>query len=127
MVYGYKQSFGRYGETFACEYLKKKHYKILEKNYRNKFGETDIIARKKKTTVFIEVKTRFSEKYGRASEAVNYYKQKRLINSAKAYLAENDLLDSEARFDIIEVYGSLLDGKFECEEINHIENALEDA
>lgn len=127
MVYGYKQSFGKYGETFACEYLKKKRYKILEKNYRNKFGETDIIARKKKTTVFIEVKTRFSEKYGRASEAVNYYKQRRLINSAKAYLAENDLLDSEARFDIIEVYGSLLDGKFECEEINHIENAIEDA
>jgi len=123
-MYGYNQILGKAGEDFACEYLKNKKYKILERNYKNFYGEIDIIALYKKTYVFIEVKTRFSGKYGRPYEAVNYYKQRRITNAAKAYLCKKGLYDQNARFDVIEVYGAIADGVFELEEINHIENAI---
>ena len=73
---GYKQTVGEKGEKRACKYLELKGYKILERNYRCKLGEIDIIAEdKNKDIVFVEVKTRSSLKYGAPSEAVNQYKQ----------------------------------------------------
>lgn len=125
MMHGYKQSLGKYGEEFACEFLKKKRYKILERNYKNKYGEIDIIASIKKTIVFVEVKTRFSSKYGNPYEAVGYYKQRRITNAAKSYLCKKGLFECDARFDVIEVYGAVTDGAFYADTINHIESAIE--
>ncbi len=122
---GYKKSLGRYGEDAAVEFLKNKKYKILERNFKNRFGEIDIIAQHKKDIVFIEVKTRFSKKYGEPYEAVNYYKQRRITNTAKAYLCNKKLFDANVRFDIIEVYGGISGGRFELDKINHIEYAIE--
>ena len=122
---GYKQSLGKYGEDAATEFLKKKKYKIVERNFRNKFGEIDIIAEYKKDIIFIEVKTRLSKEYGEPYEAVNYYKQRKLINTAKAYLYSKKMFDTNVRFDIIEVYGSISDGRFELDTINHIKSAIE--
>lgn len=103
------------GEELAARYIKKMKYKILETNYNTRYGEIDIIARDKKTTVFIEVKYRKSLKKGRPVEAVNYYKQSKIIRTAISYAQKKKLYNSPMRFDIIEV----IDG-----EINIIKNAF---
>lgn len=125
MIDKYNKIFGRAGEEAAAEYLKKKKYKILERNYKSSYGEIDIIAKFKKDIVFVEVKTRKSDKYGRPYEAVNYYKQKRMIATAKTYLYINDLYDKNVHFDVVEVYGTMTETGFELDEIIHIENAVE--
>lgn len=106
---------GAQGEFDAAEYLKKKKYKILAKNYKNKLGEIDIIAKDKDYIVFIEVKTRSSLAFGRPSEAVTPAKQHKVQLAAQVYLKQERLTDQPCRFDVIEV----LDDK-----INHIENAF---
>lgn len=93
---------GKSGEDLAVKYLKKKRYKIVERNYRKGTAEIDIIALKENILCFVEVKTRESLKYGRPSEAVNIYRQKRYINSAKIYIAQHGN-NFDIRFDVIEV------------------------
>lgn len=109
---------GRLGEKLALEYLNSKGYTILEKNYRNKIGEVDIIAYDQEILTFIEVKTRNSYEYGYAYESVNSRKQKKIINASLMYLQKFKLHDVQVRFDIIEVY------PLEKEPINHFENAF---
>jgi len=96
------KELGDLGEKIAAKYLKKQGYKILDRNFRyKKFGEIDIIAKKKNTkdVVFIEVKTRHKRKFKEISnnyapeDNITYFKQKQLIKLAKIYLAQN--LDSE--------------------------------
>lgn len=106
---------GLKGEILARKYLKAQKYKILEKNYKTTFGEIDIIALDNNYIVFVEVKARTSTKFGRASEAVDKNKQRHIKNVALGYLKINNLLNSNVRFDVIEVYD---------EEINHIKNAF---
>ena len=108
---------GKLGESIALQYLIKKKSNILETNYRIKSGEIDIIAKINEELVFIEVKSRNSIKFGYPSEAVNYNKIKKIINTAKYYILKNNLSDIPIRFDVIEVY--LKDKK-----INHIVNAF---
>jgi len=103
------------GEARACRYLKWHGYSILEQNFTVRFGEIDIVAKKRDTVVFVEVKTRKDASFGRACEAVDAQKQKRLISAAKLWLAKTQF-DGPTRFDVIEVY---LNGK-----LNHIENAF---
>ena len=119
----YKKVFGDIGEKLAAKYLEKKKYKIIENNYVSGKGEIDIIARQKDYTVFVEVKTRSSEKYGTAADAVNYPKRKKLIETAQRYILEKNP-DTAYRFDVIEVYGNFASGEFEFEKIEHIENAF---
>ena len=87
----YNKILGNYGEDVANKFLKKNKYKIIEKNYSCKFGEIDIIAKDKNILVFVEVKSRTNEKYGTPALAVNYYKQKNIIKTAKHYIMENKL------------------------------------
>lgn len=103
------------GETLACNYLKKKGYKLIERNYKNKIGEIDIIASKKNMIVFVEVKTRETTMFGNPSEAVDYHKQNKIHKVSKRFLQENKLTDVPCSFDVIEVVG---------DKINHIENAF---
>ncbi len=116
---------GQYGESAATEYLKKKKYKILARNYRNKCGEIDIIAQKDEDLVFVEVKTRSSSEFGTPAQAVTYYKKKNFINTAKWYLMENPC-ELNIRFDIIEVFGVFTGDGFETENINHFEQVFSD-
>lgn len=106
---------GGVGEKKAAKHLKKNGYKILEKNYRARFGEIDLIAENKGEIVFIEVKTRSDEEYGFASEAVNAKKQEKYRLAATEYLMRKEKTDSPCRFDVIEI----IDG-----EINHIKDAF---
>lgn len=109
---------GEKGEAIAAKYLKKSGYKILERNYRKKYGEIDIIAQKGENIAFVEVKTRKSDLYGTPSEFVTAKKQAKIKKAAYTYIQENDL-DADFTFDIIEVY---LNSK--GENVNHIIGAF---
>ena len=112
-IIGYKN--GAIGETRAVEFLKKQKYKIIDRNYRCRQGEIDIIARDKKTIVFVEVKARESGEFGQPSEYVTKSKIDKLKKAAQLYLHENEMDDANARFDVVEILG---------EEINLIKNAF---
>ena len=112
----YKKLLGRIGENSACAYLKKKGYKIIEKNYTTKIGEVDLIALYGDLLVFVEVKTRSSIADGTPADAVDFNKQRKYVLLATQYLqAHEQYKDSAVRFDVVEVLG---------EQINHLENAF---
>jgi putative endonuclease len=96
--------FGNRGEDVAAKFLKRSGYKILARNYRTKGGEIDIVARDGGTLVFVEVKSRRSERFGAPVEAVDARKQSRIIKAAYAYLAAETDADCACRFDIVGVF-----------------------
>lgn len=101
-MYGWiRKWLGDQGESFARRYLKKAGYKILARQYRNQFGEIDLIAVDQKTIVFVEVKTRRSDSKGRPEEAVTDRKQEQISRVAQSYLKENHLEGTSFRFDVI--------------------------
>ena len=108
---------GRLGEEIALKYIISKGGTIVEKNYRTKMGEIDLIAKMNGELVFVEVKSRSNINYGYPCEAVNYKKKRKITNVAKYYILDNSLEDISVRFDVIEIY--LTDKK-----INHIVNAF---
>ena len=99
----YKKFLGDKGELIALKFLKSKGYKILDKNYKTKFGEADIIAVKDNVICFIEVKTRTSTKFGTPAEAVDYRKQTKYRNLATFYIQKNNLDDFSVSFIVAEV------------------------
>ncbi len=107
------------GEDKACEFLKEKGYKIIERNFRKGYGEIDIIAVKDKTLVFVEVKTRTSNAYGTPLEQITYHKLKTLIKTAQFYKVLNPKLPDEMRIDAVSV---TLDNLKNSSNIEHIEN-----
>lgn len=113
-----KITYGKAGEIIACNYLKKKGYKILATNYKNLIGEIDIIAKDGKTLVFIEVKTRLTRAFGDPLEAINNKKQQKIRNVATLYLKERKMLNALSRFDAISILG------LENPEIWHIVDAF---
>lgn len=121
----YNKLTGQCGEDAAANFLKKSGFKIIERNYKNKIGEIDIIAKNKENLVFVEVKTRSSDKFGTPAEAVTYYKKQKIVNTAKFYLMKNPT-DLNIRFDIIEVYGKFNGERFFFEKINHLEQVFEE-
>ncbi|MDP1852821.1 MAG: YraN family protein [Candidatus Omnitrophota bacterium] len=99
-------ALGKAGEDEAVNFLKKKGYKILERNWRLKrFGEIDIIAKDRNVFCFIEVKTRVTSFFGQPYEAVDKNKQFKLSVLAISYLKSKNLMDSAARFDIVSISG----------------------
>ena len=94
---------GGSGGALAVWYLKKNGYKILEQNYRTKLGEIDIIAKEKKTLVFVEVKTRKSVRYGNPKWAVTPKKQRNISMVALTYLKATKQSDARARFDVVAI------------------------
>lgn len=121
----YNKITGQCGEDAAAEYLKKKNYKIIERNYKNKIGEIDIIAKTKTDLVFVEVKTRSSKKFGTPTEAITYYKKRKIVNTAKYYLLKNPT-DLNISFDVVEVYGKFDGAVFNCEEVVHYPYVFEE-
>lgn len=94
---------GDYGETLACECLKRQGYKILERNYRIRGGEIDIVAKDKDYLVFVEVKTRYSHKYGLPSESMTPWKIRSLLKTAQFYLLRIDWGNGPYRLDFVSV------------------------
>lgn len=96
-------NFGNYGESLACEYLKKQGYEILERNYRIRGGEIDIVAMDGEYLVFVEVKTRWSHEYGLPSESMTPWKIKALLKTAAFYLVKIKWGDNPYRLDFVSV------------------------
>lgn len=115
-----RQIFGEKGESIAVRYLKKKGYKILEKNYRTKLGEIDIIAKDKDTIVFVEVKSRRSWQFGSPKGAVTPAKQRKISKVALYYLKTNDRSNARARFDVVTITATRDKSKIEI-----VKNAFE--
>jgi len=114
---------GRWGEDLAAEFLKKKGWRIVGRNYSCRMGEIDIIAQKGPYIVFAEVKLRKSARFARAMEYVTEAKQRRIVTAAELWLQANPT-KAQPRFDVIEVYAP--EGlRTETPEINHIEDAFE--
>lgn len=111
---------GQKGENAAVLYLRMKGYRILERNFRSRYGEIDIIAFKDDTVVFAEVKTRGSHPVATPASAVDIFKQKKIIKTAYFYIMNKQPSDVDMRFDVIEVSASGVRYR-----INHIENAFE--
>ena len=113
---------GPWGETLAAEYLKKKRYQIIERNYRSRFGEIDLIAKTGGFLVFVEVKLRKDSQFAEAKEFVDFRKQQKLITTAMRYLQWHES-DLQPRFDVIENYAP--EGqKTKNPIINHLEDAF---
>lgn len=110
----HNKDLGKEGEDKACRYLRLHGWKIVERNFRNPFGEIDIIAKKNDVLAFIEVKTRLTDIFGTPSQAVTKQRQQRYIMGAKYYFANREI-NCTVRFDVIEVFRG---------QLNHIENAF---
>jgi len=95
--------FGRWGEDAAERFLRKKGYRILTRNYRTRGGELDIVAMDGDTLVFVEVKSRRSERFGGPIEAVDAVKQARMTKAAFAYIANELSSQPPCRFDVVGV------------------------
>lgn len=94
---------GEFGEEEACKFLKKNGYQILDRNFRTRGGEIDIIARRGKTMIFVEVKARSSVEFAHPWEAVGFRKRQHLKTAARRYIREKALTGWEYRFDIISI------------------------
>ena len=112
---------GQLGEDCATKFLEAQGYKIVARNFRIRSAEIDIIAQIDNVIVFVEVKARSNIRYGLPVEAVNFRKQKKIIEAASVFLQDEKFSNCACRFDVVEIYlrGDCVD------KINHIENAFE--
>ena len=112
----YKKLLGRLGEKKAEKFLRKKKYKIIERNYTTKFAECDLIALYGNLLVFIEVKTRSSVAFGAPADAVDLKKQRKYVKLAEYFIMMNgEYKNYSVRFDVVEILN---------DSVNHIENAF---
>ena len=115
------RTLGAFGEEEAVRCLRRKGYRIVQRNYRCRFGEIDIIARKRNILAFVEVKLRKDRRFAEAREFVTRQKQQRILASAQLYLASHPE-DLQPRFDVIEVYAP--DGERGAITVEHLEDAF---
>jgi putative endonuclease len=116
-------SLGKQGEDLAVAYLKRHGVDIIKRNYRQKSGEIDIIARDQECLVFVEVKTRKNLRFGQPFEAVTPRKQAQISWVALDYITRNKLSNQPVRFDVISIVMTQ-DGRHEIE---HLTNCFEAA
>lgn len=114
-----KQVSGLKGEDLACSFLRKKGYKIIERNFRIRGGEIDIIALDGDTLVFVEVKARSTEEFGSPLDAITYRKLQSLIKTAQFYKLKNKKLPESMRIDAVAI---TLDSENEVKSIELVKN-----
>ncbi len=98
-----RRLLGIRGERAAVRYLKRQHHRIIARNYRCPLGEFDVITSDGDTIVFVEVKTRSSDEAADLHEAVRPGKWRRVLRTARYYLAERPTVDRPCRFDLVTV------------------------
>lgn len=118
-----RRETGILGENLACAFLAKNGYEIIERNYRCREGEIDIIARQQDTLVFIEVRTKKSKVFGSPEESITQVKKERLRIVAERYGQEHEDLPESWRIDVM---GIQLDRNNKLKRIQIIENAVDD-
>ncbi|MFH0965345.1 MAG: YraN family protein [Planctomycetota bacterium] len=114
-------SIGRHAERLVAAELARRRMSVLQTNFATRFGEIDVVARKGRTIVFVEVKARSSLDAVLPAEAVTPRKQKRIARAAKAYLARHAIVDADVRFDVAEV---IFAASGSSHEIRFIEDAF---
>lgn len=97
------RDYGDMGEEYAAWLLKKRGYKIIERKFRSKVGEIDIVAQDKDTLVFVEVKTRWSKKYGKPEEAVTPRKLAKVERAGQLYSLVHPTLPKKLRVDVVAI------------------------
>lgn len=117
----FNKDIGSFGEDLSINYLIDNGYYILEKNYRNKIGEIDIICKKNNLLIFIEVKSRYTNDYGFPIESVTYYKRRKIIKVSMLYVILNKYNNFNIRYDVIEVFFNKNNELFN---INHTTDAF---
>ena len=110
------------GESLAVKHLKARGCEILAQNYRARRGEIDIIVQDGEFTVFVEVKTRRSLKFGLPQAAVTLQKQRQISKVALVYLQSRNLMDAPCRFDVIAIH---LSPQLELLKLEQIESAFD--
>lgn len=118
-----RKSLGIWGEEQAAKYLRRKGYRIIERNFSCRFGEIDIIASRKGYLAFVEVKLRKDDSFAQAREFVDQAKQRRIVTAAELWLSRHEE-DMQPRFDVIELYAPQGVNSRKIE-INHIEDAFQ--
>lgn len=116
------KELGNLGEDIAYKHLKGNGYTILQRNFRSKLGEIDIVAKDGRYVAFVEVKTRKVIHFGYPREAVDYNKQNRIKNIAMLFLSKNKIRDTSIRFDVVEI---ILDSKNNIKSLSLIKNAFQ--
>ncbi|MGB2762374.1 MAG: YraN family protein [Minisyncoccales bacterium] len=111
---------GRIGEEIAKEYLEDKDYNIMEQNCQTRYSEIDLIAKKNDVLVFVEVRTKTSEKFGSPEETINKEKIRKLVRSANAYSARKRW-KGQCRIDAVCV---VLDQSHKLNRIQHYESIV---
>lgn len=96
-----RKNLGRRGEDLALSYLTGKGYRFVDRNVSCPFGEIDLIVKDGKTLVFVEVKTRWSERYGPPEEAVTPRKLHSITRTALWFCQKNPLLPKLMRIDVV--------------------------
>ena len=114
--------FGRWGEERAAAHLQSMGYEIVARNWRSEYGEIDLVARHDATWVFVEVKARRSDEYGKPEEAITPAKQRHLLETALAYLGEHDLDDVDWRVDVVAI--SVMRADYAAPQIEVYQNAV---
>lgn len=114
-----RKLLGREGEDRAAKFLAKRGYRILERNYRTRSGEIDLIALDRGVVVFVEVKTRTSNAFGAPELAVTPQKQRRMLKAALGYMKYRKLHQVPCRFDVVAISGAA------GPEVELIQNAFE--
>ncbi|KKR34063.1 MAG: putative endonuclease distantly archaeal Holliday junction resolvase [Candidatus Gottesmanbacteria bacterium GW2011_GWC2_39_8] len=114
----HNQQLGRLGESIAADYLRKKGYTILQKNFQKRYSEIDLIARDREMFVFVEVKTRFNTDFGSPEESVSFFKERSIRRAAEYYLTVNEI-EIPARIDLVAV---TVDQNQNVINITHLEN-----
>jgi putative endonuclease len=114
-----KKILGKTGEDRAAKFLATQGYRILDRNYRTRQGEIDLIALHQGTIAFIEVKTRTSDSFGAPELAVTSQKQRRMIKAALSYIKYKKLHQVPCRFDVVAISAATE------KELSLIQNAFE--
>ena len=99
----FRSEFGKFGEDLACAELQRLGYVILDRRFRTRLGEIDIVAKDGAVVVFVEVKARLDGSFGDPLEAVTWQKRHRLGRMAQAYLYQKHLGDAPCRFDVVAI------------------------
>jgi len=115
-----KQKIGKIGEYAAVEYLIKHAYEVIERNWRYHKAEIDIIAKRNDLLIFVEVKTRQTDRYGKPEDFVSFAQRNMIVNAASRYMSKVNH-EWAVQFDVI---GILINQKGMVQRLNHYEDVF---
>ena len=119
----HRQSLGKRGEAYAADYLAAQGYAILERNWHCPWGELDLVAERDDQVIFVEVRTRQTDRLGTPEESITPAKRAKLIAAAQTYLDEHDQADRDWRIDVVAIEVGSRGAVTRC---TVIENAIEE-